>query len=258
MSFEIIILLSLIQGITEFLPVSSSAHLMLFPFLAKVVDQGVVTDIFAHIGSLLAVILFYRNDLKSIILSIFSPKKNKNMLYCIIIATLPIVFVGLLFLIFKIDIRNPKIVIYTSIIFGLMLFITDKFGKKKYLLKNLSLKDAFYIGVAQTLASIPGVSRSGITTTCGLSLGYKREDTLKFSFLISIPAIILVGCGGILKFIVEPQPIDFSSMIYVMLFSFIFSFMAIRFMVYLLKHSSFKPFAIYRILLGIFLYLYLK
>ena len=257
MGFEIIILLSLIQGITEFLPISSSAHLMLFPFLAKVADQGVITDIFAHIGSLLAVILFYRKDIKDIILSIFSPKKNKNMLYCIIIATLPIVFVGLLFLIFKINIRNPQVVIYISIVFGLMLFMADKFGKEKYLLKNLSLKDAFYIGVAQTLASIPGISRSGITVTCGLSLGYKREDSLKFSFLISIPAIILVGFGGILKLAINPQPIDLSSMMFVMLFSFVFSLIAIRFMVYWLKKSSFKPFAIYRILLGIFLYLYL-
>ena len=258
MGFGTIILLSLIQGITEFLPISSSAHLMLFPFLLKVSDQGIVTDIFAHLGSLIAVMFFYRKDIKNIILSVFYKKYNRTMFYSLIVATLPIAMIGLLFLLFKIELRNPQIVIYTSIIFGLLLFLADKYGKKKYSLKKLSVKDAFYIGLAQMLSAIPGVSRSGITTTCGLSLGYKREDILKFSFLISIPAIILVGLGGTLKLIINPQPIDFSVISLVMLFSFIFSLMIIKFITYWLKNSSFKPFAIYRIVLGIILYLYLK
>lgn len=258
MTFQTIVLLSLIQGITEFLPISSSAHLLLFPVLLNITDQGVITDIFAHLGSLLAVMWFYRKDLKDIILSIFTKKMNRTMFYSLVFAALPIVVVGLLFLIFNIEFRNPKIVIYTSIIFGALFYIADKIGKKKFTIKKLSVKNAFYIGLAQVLASIPGVSRSGITTTAGLFLGYKREDVLKFSFLLSIPTIILVCLGGILKFALNPQDIFILPLIEVSIFSFIFSLMIIRVMVLCLKHISFKPFAVYRIILGIFLYLYLK
>ena len=258
MTFQTIVLLSLIQGITEFLPISSSAHLLLFPVLLHITDQGIITDVFAHLGSLLAVMIFYKNDIKDMFLSLFDKKHNRKILYALIIATLPIVFVGLLFLVLGIELRNPKIVIYTSIIFGSLFYIADKFGKKKFSLNKLSLKNAFYIGMVQVLASIPGVSRSGITTTCGLFLGYKREDILKFSFLLSIPTIALVCGGGILKFALNPQPISFIPLIGVSIFSFIFSLISMKFMMSWIKYSSFKPFAIYRVILGIFLYLYLK
>lgn len=257
MDLKTILLLSLIQGITEFLPVSSSAHLMLFPFLFNISDQGVITDIFAHFGSLFAVIYFYRQDIKEIFLSIFS-KKDKTMFYSLIIATFPIFIIGLLFFIFKIEFRNPKIVAYTSIIFGLLFYLSDTFGKKKNSIKKLSIKDAFYIGLAQVLSIIPGVSRSGITTTCALSIGYKRYDAIKFSFLLSIPTMILVGCGGILKFALNPEQIELLPLFEITIFSFIFSLATIKFMMLWLKKMSFKPFAIYRIILGIFLYLYLK
>ena len=258
MSIENIILLSLIQGITEFLPVSSSAHLMLFPFLFHIADQGVIADVFAHIGSLLAVIYFYRKDVKKISLSLFDKKADRTMFYSIFVATLPILFVGAFCFFSGLKFRNPKIVIYTSILFGSIFYLADKFGKKKLSIKKMSIKNAFYIGMCQVLSIIPGVSRSGITSTCGLVLKYKREDILKFSFLLSIPTIILAGGAGMLRFIINPQPIDLSPLILIMVFSFFFSIVTIKFMMLWIKHLSFKPFAIYRILLGIFLYFYLK
>ncbi|MBR1544320.1 MAG: undecaprenyl-diphosphate phosphatase [Alphaproteobacteria bacterium] len=258
MGLETIILLALIQGITEFLPISSSAHLMLFPYLFNIKDQGIITDIFAHFGSLLAVMYFYRKDLKEIILSFFDEKKNRTLLYSLIIASLPILILGLIFFLFKIEFRNPKTVIYTSIIFGLIFYIADKIGLKKLTLKKISIKDALYIGLSQMLSAIPGVSRSGITTTSALFLGYKRDDALKFSFLLSIPTIIFVTFGGILKFVINPVHIEIFPLVGVMIFSFIFSIMTIKFIMLWLRHCSFKPFAIYRIILGVFLYLYLK
>ena len=258
MTFQTVILLSLIQGITEFLPISSSAHLILFPILLNITDQGAIVDIFAHLGSLFAVMFFYRKDIKDIILSIFNKKNDRTMLYSLIIATLPIVLLGLIFLIFKIELRNPEIVIYTSIIFGTFFYIADKFGNKKLSIKKLSLKDAFYIGMSQTFAALPGASRSGTTLTCSLLLGYKRQDALKFSFLLSIPTIIFVCSGEMLKFLINPTAINIIPLIEVTVFSFIFSLMTIKFMMLLLKHISFKPFAVYRIALGIILYLYLK
>ncbi len=258
MTFQTVILLSLIQGITEFLPISSSAHLMLFPILFDIKDQGIIADLFAHIGSLLAVMFYYRKDIKDIIISLFNKKYDRSMFYNLFIATIPIVIIGIIFVLFKIKFRDPRIVIYTSLIFGTIFFLADKFGKKDLTIKKLSLRDAFLIGSAQTFASIPGSSRSGTTLTCALMLGYKRQDALKFSFLLSIPTIILVGLGGILKFALNPETINIYPLILISIFSFIFSLISIRFIMFWLKHLSFKPFAIYRIILGIILYLYLK
>lgn len=252
-----IILLSLIQGITEFLPISSSAHLILFPYLLKVSDQGIIIDISAHIGSLFAVLYFYRNDFKEILKNLIKKKEDK-LFSKLCIATIPILILGIIFFILNINLRNPKIIIYTSIIFGTLFYLSDTLGKKVKTFKEISLKDSFLIGFAQMLAIIPGVSRSGITTTTALASGIKREDALKFSFLLSVPTIIFAGIGGSVKLIKSPEQINFIPIILTILFSFIFSLLAIKFMICWIKKSSFKIFAIYRILLGIFLYLYLK
>lgn len=258
MTFANILLLSLIQGITEFIPVSSSAHLMLFPFLLGNEYQGAIVDVFAHMGSLLAVMLFYRKEIKKLVLSLFKKNADRNMLFALIIATMPIVIFGLIVVVTHIKFRSVNMIIYTSIIFGIFLYLADKFGSKKLSIKKMSLKNAFYIGLAQILSAIPGVSRSGITSTCGLMLNYKREEILKFSFLLSIPTIICVTGGGILEFIMKPETISLAPLLSIMFFSFIFSFLTIKFMMSKIKRISFKPFAIYRICLGIFLYIYLK
>lgn len=251
-----IILLSLIQGITEFLPISSSAHLILFPFLLKISDQGTIIDISAHIGSLFAVLYFYRKDFKEILTNLIHKKDNKLFLK-LCIATLPTLILGVLFFILKINLRNPEIIIYTSIIFGTLFYLSDVFGKKIKNFNEISLKDTIFIGLAQMIAIIPGVSRSGITTTTALASGIKREDALKFSFLLSVPTIIFAGIGGAFDLINKSEQINIIPIVSTILFSFIFSLLAIKFMICWIKKSSFKIFAIYRIILGILLYLYL-
>ncbi len=251
-----IILLSLIQGFTEFLPISSSAHLILFPYLLKISDQGIIIDISAHIGSLFAVLYFYKNDFKEIIINI--SKKNFKLLIKLTIATLPILIFGTILFFLNINFRNPKIIIYTSIIFGILFYISDIKGKQIKNFNNISYKNAFFIGLSQILSLIPGVSRSGITTTTSLFSGITREASLKFSFLLSVPTIIFAGIGGSFNLLKNPENINITSILLTILFSFISSITAIKFMLCWIKKSSFKIFALYRIILGVFLYFYLK
>ncbi len=253
-----IVLLAFVQGVTEFLPVSSSAHILILPSILDVKDQGLVVDIALHIGSFLAVLFYYRIDILEIIKSLFSKKADKSLFIKIIIASIPAVIFGTFVFLVGINFRNPHIVIFTSVIFGIFLYLSDLFGKKKKLFKDISYKEAFLIGISQAFAIIPGVSRSGITTTSMLFLNYKREDALKFSFLISLPLIFLAGVGGVLKFVNEPQTINVLTLFITILLSFIFSLLAIRFMISWVKTSSFKVFALYRIALGVVLYFFLK
>ena len=252
-----IILLAFIQGITEFLPISSSAHLLIFPRIFNIEDQGVIIDIAGHIGSLFAVLYFYRQDF-SLILKNFFKGGDNSFLLKLVLATFPTVVVGAILVLFNIEFRNPKVVIYTSIIFGLLFYLADRFGKNRNGMEKLTVKEAFYIGMAQILAIIPGVSRSGITLTEGMYLGLKRDVALKFSFLLLVPTIILVGLGGVYKFIKSPESIDILPIVLMAFFSFIFSLFVIKFVLYFVKKCSFKIFALYRVALGIFLYFYLK
>lgn len=260
-----LILLSFIQGMTEFLPVSSSAHLLILPYITNIQDQGLVIDISAHIGSLLAVCYFYRKDITQLINSFFSKKcnenlKDKKLSLNLILAFLPIVLFGIIMLAFNIpEIRNPKIVIYTSAIFGVVLYLADLYGSKKKDINNLSYKSAILIGLSQILATIPGVSRSGITLSMARVCGQDRASALKFTFLLSIPTILIVAMGSFIKFIfLMPMPINYFYIIITVIFSFIFSLFAIKFILNWVKKSSFKVFAIYRILLALFLYIFLK
>lgn len=260
-----LILLSFIQGATEFLPVSSSAHLLILPYITNIKDQGIIIDISAHIGSLLAVCYFYRKDINGILKAFFSKKCNENvkekkLSLKLIFAFLPIVIFGIIMLAFNIsEIRNPKVVIYTSAIFGVILYLADLYGKKKKDINELSYTSAILIGLSQILATIPGVSRSGITLTTAMACGQSRASSLKFTFLLSIPTITLIAMGSFIKFIfLMPIEINYYYICITVVFSFIFSLFAIKFILNWVKKSSFKIFAIYRILLALFLYIILK
>lgn len=260
-----LILLSFIQGVTEFLPVSSSAHLLILPYITNIKDQGIIIDISAHIGSLLAVCYFYRIDIINIVKSTFSKKCNENikekqLSLKLILAFLPIVIFGIIMVAFNIsEMRNPNIVIYTSAIFGIILYLADLYGKKKRDINELSFTSAILIGLSQILATIPGVSRSGITLTTAMACGQNRESSLKFTFLLSIPTIMLIAMGSFIKFIfLMPIEINYYYICLTIVFSFLFSLFAIKFILNWVKKSSFKIFAIYRILLALFLYIFLK
>ena len=255
-----IFFIAIIQGITEFLPISSSAHLIILPYLMKVSDQGVIIDISAHFGSLFAIIIYYKKDSlalsKGFVQFFVMKTKEKEFLFFlkILIATIPVVIIGLLFKLYRLDIifRSVEIIGWTMIIFGILLFLTDKFCEEKNSLETWSWRNAFFVGIFQALALIPGVSRSGITITSLRLFGYNRYDSIKISLLMAIPTILLSG------FFITPQIlIDNNITIIEILIPFTLSFITalivLKIMVKYVYIFRFTPYVIYRILLGVVL-----
>ena len=256
-------LLSALQGITEFLPISSSGHLALFSHFTDFPDQGLALDVAVHLGSILAVTIYFSdtiwNIIKSLVKTHFIPTlKNVNAktFWLLIIGSIPIMIVG--YFLYHNDIetfRNPKLIGWTILGYGILLYIADKTGMTIRSIKHLEALDAFLIGCAQCLALIPGTSRSGITITMARFLGMERREAAKFSMLLSIPAIAAAGflVGWQLykqnDFIALFQSID------AITYSFISSIIAIYLVMWWLKKSTFLPFVIYRIFLGSFLLL---
>ena len=241
-----IFLLSLIQGITEFLPISSSSHLIIFSNFTGFKDQSLSIDISLHIGSFLAVITYFHKDLRSFI-------KNKSLFFKILIASLPVMIFGF-FLIQTglIDkIRNIEVIGWTTLIFGILLYISDKFKLEKNININLSYKNAIFIGLFQILSLIPGVSRSGISITAARLLNFKRFDAAKISFLLSIPTLGAVSVFGV-KNLITSEDVEISILNIISIFlSFVFSLITINYFLRYIKKFSLNIFVFYRIILGI-------
>ena len=245
-----IFILSLIQGVTEFLPISSSSHLIIFSENFKINNQNLEIDISLHIGSFLAVITFFREDILNFI-------KKKYLFFKIIIGSIPIMIVG--YILVKLNLidqlRNIKIIGWTTLIFGLLLFVSDKFAIEKEFESNFTFKSAIFIGFLQILSLVPGVSRSGITITGARILKFKRYDAAKISFLLSIPTLAAVSFFG-LNNLIESKSFNFSFlMIFSIVASFIFSYITIKYFLKYIKNFSLNIFVIYRIILGIILLL---
>ena len=255
-----IFFIAIVQGITEFLPISSSAHLIMIPYIIKVSDQGVLIDISVHLGSLLALIIFFKKE--SVILfkgliQFFSLKWQKEeffLLLKIIIATIPICLFGLIFKIYRLDIivRSIELIGWTMIIFGMLLFYADKLGKEKKSLKNLSFRESLFIGFFQAFALIPGVSRSGISITGFRIFGYNKYDAIKISLMMSIPTILL-SAFFISPEILEEKNISIIEILIPFILSFITAFVTLKVMVRYVYVFGFSPYVIYRIFLGIIL-----
>ena len=255
-----IFFIAIVQGITEFLPISSSAHLIMIPYIMKVSDQGVLIDISVHLGSLLALIIFFKKE--SVILfkgliQFFSLKWQKEeffLLLKIIIATIPICLFGLIFKIYRLDIivRSIELIGWMMIIFGITLFYADKLGKEKKSLKNLSFRESLFIGFFQAFALIPGVSRSGISITGFRIFGYNKYDAIKISLMMSIPTILL-SAFFISPEILEEKNISIIEILIPFILSFITAFVTLKVMVRYVYVFGFSPYVIYRIFLGIIL-----
>ena len=260
MALEIIIILSLIQGITEFLPISSSAHLIIIPEFFLNIDSSRGFDVSLHFGSLLAVIYYLKKDLIKIILdTIFLKKDNEGFIILknLIISTIPVIIVGFLVHINNFDIiRSLEVIGWTTLIFGILLGIADRNLKVIKFFKNLNLKDALAIGIAQTLAIIPGTSRSGIVITVGLWMGFSRFDASKYSLLLSIPVIIAATTLESLNLFFEKGLFFSNEMIIGMILSFFVALITIRFFMSWINKASLKIFVIYRIILGILILVY--
>jgi len=241
-----ILILSLIQGISEFLPVSSAAHLVLVSKFYNFINQSLLIDICLHLGSLIAIILYFRNDLLNFI-------QNKNFLIKILIGTIPIIPVGYILYQTKLieQFRNLEVIGWTSLIFGILLYISDKSKITKKINDNFTNKSAIFIGLFQVLALIPGVSRSGITITSGRFLGFDRFDSAKISFFLSIPTLTAASLLGTYNIYKEGSAeLNFLAIIAV-IFSFIFSYITIALFFSFIKKFSLNIFIIYRIIISL-------
>ncbi len=245
--FEVLIL-SIIQGITEFLPVSSSSHLIIISDYINFTDKGLSIDISLHLGSLLAVITYFFSDIVNFI-------NNKDLLFKIFISSLPVMFVGFILVETNIiaNLRNIEIIGWTTLVFGILLYISDRYAQVKNIENNFNYKSVLLIGLFQVLSLLPGVSRSGITITAARLLNFKRFDAAKISFLLSIPTLSAVSLFGLRNIIVS-QSLNFSILNFIaILFSFIFSLITIKFFLKFIKQFSLNFFVIYRIILGVIL-----
>ena len=245
--FEIF-LLSTIQGISEFIPVSSSAHLFLISDFYNFKVQSLLTDIGLHLGSLLAIITYFHSDLSNIF-------KNKNLLFLIIFGSLPVIIVGAI--IYQTNLitylRNIEIIAWTTLVFAILLYFADKVKVNKKLNTKLNLSTIIIIGCFQILALVPGVSRSGIVITAGRFLKFNRYDSTKISFYLSIPAIAGASFLGLKD--LHQETVDFNSMIlFTVLLSYFFSYFTIKYFLIFVKKFDLKVFVIYRILLSFLLF----
>ena len=248
-------LIGLIQGVTEFLPISSSGHLVLFAELAKWEDQGLFTDIAVHFGTLFAVIFYMRAEIKFLISNILSMQiLEDKIVFKIIVATIPAIIVGFfIYDLINIFFRNIEVMAISSIVFALILFIADKAKideKKNW--RNISFKESFLIGLWQVLAFIPGASRAGVTITGARFLNFNRSDATKFSMLLSIPIILASLSMSLLDYYIEDKPIlNFYPSLFATFIAFITALISITVMMKLIKVTNFNIFIIYRIFLGI-------
>lgn len=254
-----IIVLALVQGLTEFLPVSSSAHLILVPILTGWQDQGLAFDVAVHVGTLSAVVLYFRKEIGVMFLAWMASLKGKHsedsrLAWGVLIGTIPVGIVGLLFKDYiSGNLRTELVIAVTTIVFGLLLWYADWSGKRNRDEHSLSMKDILIIGCAQAIALIPGTSRSGITITAGLMLGLTAQAAARFSFLLSIPVIVLAGGVETLDYLKVASIADVDDLIVGALISAISAYLCIHYFLMLLERIGMTPFVIYRLLLGIIL-----
>lgn len=256
MPIEQVIVLALIQGITEFLPISSSGHLILVPALTGWPDQGVVTDMVTNLGTLLAVIIYFWRDVLHILYGCWDVicrrfTFNSRLAINIAIGTIPILLVGILLKITHLDeyIRSPLLVAINAIVFGILLYAADAYGLMKRTMQDLNWKSALIIGVAQSFALSPGTSRSGVTMTAGRALGFTRSEAARFSFLLSIPANGAASALIIGDALNSGQTIT-GAVIITGILTFFIALATIAILMQMIKTVSFLPFVIYRVILG--------
>ncbi len=250
-------LLAVIQGLTEFLPISSSAHLVLLPIIMQWQDQGVVVDIAAHLGSLFAVVFYFRHDLKRLLnswlqsVSSGHETDDSNLIWLLVWASLPIFIVALIVQAYLLPyIRDAVVIGIASIVFAILLWFADKYGSQTRADKDLKVIDAILIGVAQAFALIPGASRSGVTITAGLWLGLTRVEAARFSFLLAIPAIFAASLYGAYRAMQHDFVIHWALTIGVIACSAIVAFLCIDWFLKMVGKIGMLPFVVYRILLG--------
>jgi len=257
-----ILVLAIVQGITEFLPISSSAHLILVPKLLGWQDQGLAFDVAVHLGTLLAVVIYMRGEIrplfadwvKSIVTR--SHSGDSRLAWGIIVGTIPAGLAGILLKDYvEVHLRSPLVIATTTILFGLLLWWYDRSRKLEKNEHQLGIGGFLIIGFAQALALIPGTSRSGITITAALALGLTRSAAARTSFLLSIPIILAAGGLKTTDLLRQAAPVDWAAITIGTIVSFASAYFCIHFFLKLLEKISMLPFVIYRLVLGVFLFL---
>ena len=243
-----IIILSAIQGISEFLPISSSAHLILVSSLYEFKSSSLLIDISLHLGSLLAITYYFRHDLLDV-------RNNKRLLSLIFLGSIPLIIVG--YILYSTDLiyslRNIKVIAWTTLVFAILLYISDKSRFDKKISTNLNYNSILFIGLLQILSLIPGVSRAGITITAARILKFNRLDSSKISFLLSIPALCGASFLGLKDLFNETINLNYLSFLAI-ISSFIFSFLTVKFFLSYINKFSLNAFVIYRILIALVLF----
>lgn len=252
-----IIFLSVIQGLTEFLPISSSAHLILPAQLLHWPDQGLAFDVAVHVGTLIAIVGYFRNDILQIIVAWFASLASRQSTsdsrlgWWICLATLPAGLAGVVFDDFISEhLRSLEVIAYATIGFGVLLWLSDRFGASDKGEAQFGVKSVLFIGFAQALALIPGTSRSGITMTAARSLGFTRESSAKFSFLLSIPLILAAGGLKSMELVASNLAVDWVGILMGVVLSAISAYLCIYLFLKWLNTIGFFPFFVYRLVLG--------
>ena len=252
-----LVLIAIIQGLTEFLPVSSSAHLILLPSLTGLEDQGPVIDVAAHVGTLFAVVIYFWQDVRLALQGFPKVMRGQintppaRLLIVLAIAAVPVILAGLVFKLTGLSetLRSFTVIGWAMLIFGILLYLVDQKAKKIQKISILTWRDALVLGLWQAIALIPGTSRSGITITGALWAGFTRTEAARISMLMSIPTILASGTLTALDLIGGTVPLRDTSIVIV--FSFGAAFLALSLMMRLLKTLSYTPYVVYRVLLGL-------
>lgn len=243
-----IIILSLIQGVTEFLPISSSAHLVLLSELSSFPDQGIGFDIALHAGSLLAILIYFKDELK-VILTLNSD--GRQYLKLMLIGSIPLPVIGIISIDYiSMYMRNIQSIALMTILFALLLYYVDKNRKEGKTILNCSISVLLFIGLMQTFALMPGVSRAGIVITAALFIGFNRNDSIKISFLLSIPAIFMASIYQTMQLLGEGDIVLLNEYLLGFFLSFAFSYLTIKLFISTINKVTFSPYIIYRIILG--------
>ncbi len=258
MALELLILLAIIQGLTEFLPISSSAHLILPSELGLIPDQGTTIDVAVHLGSLAAVMIYFRKDVVTLINGFFDTIRfqwtwDAKLFLYLAVATVPTLFMGafIAFIDAEDALRSAELIGWTSIVFGLLLYEVDRIAGRFKTVENITWGGAMLVGLSQVLALLPGTSRSGITITAGRFLGFERSEAARFSMLLAIPTILAIGGFKMLDVVDSGDPVLQGDVMAALGLSFLAAYGSIFVFMKLVDRIGLLPFVIYRVLLGV-------
>jgi undecaprenyl-diphosphatase len=252
-----VVILAIVQGLTEFLPISSSGHLVLVPVFLGWTDQGLAFDVAVHFGSLIAVLLFFRKDIHALLRGSFQAfggnikTIESRMALGIALGTIPAALAGLLFVDWiEANLRSPSVIVFTLSGYAILMVFADRFGRRTREISSVQIKDAILIGVAQALALVPGTSRSGITITAAMALGFERQDAARFSFLLAVPVILLATLYSLLGLLSSAAPVAWGQLAIGVIVSAIVAYLSIEFFMRFVTRIGLLPFAIYRFALA--------